>query len=55
MKPGITGLWQVSGRNDVSYEERVLMDAEYLRNVSLLMDIRIICATAGAVLKGTGK
>jgi lipopolysaccharide/colanic/teichoic acid biosynthesis glycosyltransferase len=55
MKPGITGLWQVSGRNDVSYDERVKMDVEYMNNVSFLLDVQIILGTAGAVLSRTGK
>ena len=55
VKPGITGLWQVSGRNDVSYDERVRMDAEYLNNVSFTGDLSIILKTAGSVLSRTGK
>jgi exopolysaccharide production protein ExoY len=55
MKPGITGLWQVSGRNDVSYDERVAMDIEYLQTVSLRTDIQLIAKTAGSVLNRTGR
>jgi exopolysaccharide production protein ExoY len=55
LKPGITGLWQISGRNDVTYDERVRMDVEYLQTMSILDDIRIILKTAGAVLDRTGK
>lgn len=55
VKPGITGLWQVSGRNDVSYGERIEMDRRYLRDMSFAMDLRIILKTAGAVLSRTGK
>ncbi|MGI3170990.1 sugar transferase [Pseudooceanicola sp. C21-150M6] len=55
MRPGITGLWQVSGRNDVSYDERVRLDIRYLSEVSLWTDLRIMAATAGAVLNRTGK
>lgn len=45
VRPGITGLWQVSGRNDVSYERRVWMDSWYVRNWSLWNDIAILCKT----------
>jgi lipopolysaccharide/colanic/teichoic acid biosynthesis glycosyltransferase len=55
LKPGITGLWQVSGRNDVSYEERVRLDTEYFNTQTLMMDVEIILKTAGAVLKRTGR
>jgi undecaprenyl-phosphate galactose phosphotransferase len=54
VRPGITGLWQVSGRNDVSYAERVRMDSWYVRNWSLWHDIVIVCKTFGVVLKGRG-
>jgi len=54
VRPGITGLWQVSGRNDVTYAERVRMDSWYVRNWSLWHDIAIICKTFGVVLKGRG-
>ncbi|MBN8189827.1 sugar transferase [Salipiger thiooxidans] len=55
MKPGITGLWQVSGRNDVSYDERVAMDIEYLQTVSFAVDCQLIARTAGSVLNRTGR
>lgn len=54
-KPGITGLWQVSGRNDVEYDERVQMDLQYVTTQTVLGDISIILRTAGAVLNRTGK
>lgn len=54
-KPGITGLWQVSGRNDISYDERVRLDAQYFIRRTLALDLRIILSTAGAVLKKTGR
>jgi exopolysaccharide biosynthesis polyprenyl glycosylphosphotransferase len=54
VKPGITGLWQISGRSDVSYEERVRLDMHYIRNWSLWMDIYIILATVPAVLRKKG-
>ncbi|WP_245584698.1 sugar transferase [Salipiger mucosus] len=55
LKPGITGLWQVSGRNDVSYEERVAMDLQYLQTVSFLTDLRLIALTGMSVLDRTGR
>ncbi|MDE2029189.1 MAG: sugar transferase, partial [Alphaproteobacteria bacterium] len=51
VRPGITGLWQVSGRSDVSYERRVHMDTWYVRNWSLWHDIAIICKTFPALLR----
>jgi exopolysaccharide biosynthesis polyprenyl glycosylphosphotransferase len=42
VKPGLTGLWQVSGRSDISYEERVQLDMHYIRNYSIWMDIQIL-------------
>lgn len=50
VKPGITGLWQVSGRNDVSYTSRVAMDCLYARKKSLVLDMWILAATVPAVL-----
>lgn len=55
MRPGITGLWQVSGRNDVTYVERVQMDVEYYHNMSLGTDLSILALTALAVVNRTGK
>ncbi|MEG6522873.1 undecaprenyl-phosphate galactose phosphotransferase WbaP [Desulfotomaculum sp. 1211_IL3151] len=52
--PGITGLWQVSGRNDVSYDERVQLDIWYVRNWSLWLDIEILLRTVSVVLNGKG-
>lgn len=54
VKPGLTGLWQVSGRNDVSYEDRIQMDLYYIHNWSLTLDLRIIFQTIPAVLYGKG-
>ena len=47
---GLTGLWQVSGRNDTSYEERVTLDTFYARNWSVWLDLCILFRTVGAVL-----
>lgn len=54
VKPGMTGMWQVSGRNDVSYGERVQLDRHYARHASLLLDLRIAWRTVPAVLGGAG-
>jgi len=54
LKPGLTGLWQVSGRNDVSYEERVKLDIFYIENWSLWLDIRIIIRTVLILVSGRG-
>ena len=49
IKPGITGLWQVSGRNNLSYKRRVILDCLYVDNVSPLLDLRIIIRTFGVI------
>jgi Undecaprenyl-phosphate galactose phosphotransferase WbaP len=54
VRPGITGLWQVSGRNDVSYDERVQLDVDYYNGLSFPSDMRILVLTVGAVLGKTG-
>ncbi len=54
VKPGITGLWQVSGRNDLSYEERVALDSYYVRNWSVWLDIYILARTIPVALFGKG-
>jgi exopolysaccharide production protein ExoY len=53
-RPGITGLWQISGRNDVSYDERVALDTRYAQSRSLLLDLQIIVSTIPAVLTRRG-
>jgi exopolysaccharide production protein ExoY len=53
-RPGLTGLWQVSGRNDVSYDSRVEFDRQYVENWSLVEDIRIILKTVPAVCMSRG-
>jgi Undecaprenyl-phosphate galactose phosphotransferase WbaP len=52
--PGLTGLWQVSGRNNTTYEERVAFDEYYIRNWSIWMDVYILARTFQAVLQGEG-
>lgn len=54
VRPGLTGLWQVSGRNDVTYEERVALDAYYVRNWSVWLDLHIIMRTVRVVVLGSG-
>lgn len=54
IKPGLTGLWQVSGRNEVPFEERVLLDEYYVRNWSIFLDIAILVRTVFTALKGEG-
>ena len=53
-RPGLTGLWQVSGRNDVSYTTRVAFDRHYVENWSFVEDIRIIVKTVPAVCMSSG-
>jgi lipopolysaccharide/colanic/teichoic acid biosynthesis glycosyltransferase len=53
-RPGITGLWQVSGRTNTTYEQRVRLDTIYADSHSLLLDIRILLQTVRVVLMGTG-
>jgi exopolysaccharide biosynthesis polyprenyl glycosylphosphotransferase len=54
LKPGITGLWQISGRSDVSYEDRVKLDIYYVENWSLWLDIKILLKTIVAITKKSG-
>ncbi|MFB2892598.1 sugar transferase [Aerosakkonemataceae cyanobacterium BLCC-F50] len=50
IKPGITGIWQVSGRNDIPYDKRVKIDVYYVNNRNLLLDLSVIFKTIGVVL-----
>jgi exopolysaccharide biosynthesis polyprenyl glycosylphosphotransferase len=54
VKPGLTGLWQISGRSDLSWDESVRLDVYYVENWSLCLDLRILWRTLGAVLRGSG-
>ncbi|MBC7796737.1 MAG: sugar transferase, partial [Pyrinomonadaceae bacterium] len=54
MKPGITGLWQVSGRNTIPFAEMVKLDLFYIENWSLWLDLKIILLTIPAVFRGDG-
>ena len=54
VRPGMTGLWQVSGRSRTTYEQRVRMDEEYVRTWSMTSDLIILCRTVGVVVKADG-
>lgn len=54
VKPGLTGLWQISGRSDLSYEDRVRLDMHYIRNHSIWLDLQILFRTIPALLSGRG-
>jgi exopolysaccharide biosynthesis polyprenyl glycosylphosphotransferase len=54
VKPGLTGLWQVSGRSDLTWEESVRLDLRYVDNWSIALDLLILCKTARAVLGRDG-
>jgi lipopolysaccharide/colanic/teichoic acid biosynthesis glycosyltransferase len=53
-KPGLTGLWQVSGRSDINFDKRVEMDAQYVQRRSIMYDLFLILKTIPAVLIGKG-
>ncbi|NIV40273.1 MAG: exopolysaccharide biosynthesis polyprenyl glycosylphosphotransferase [Anaerolineae bacterium] len=54
VKPGLTGLWQVSGRSDLSYEDRVRLDMHYIRNYTVWTDLKLVFNTIWTVLRGRG-
>jgi lipopolysaccharide/colanic/teichoic acid biosynthesis glycosyltransferase len=54
LRPGLTGLWQVSGRSDIDYDQRVALDRFYATSASLVRDMKILGATAGVVLRRDG-
>ncbi len=54
VKPGITGLWQVSGRNEIDFDERIKLDACYAKKKSLLLDLCILLKTPWVVITGRG-
>jgi exopolysaccharide production protein ExoY len=54
VKPGMTGLWQVSGRQDVDYDHRIKLDVAYVDNWSLWLDLVILVKTIPAVLSMRG-
>ncbi len=53
-KPGITGHWQVSGRSEVNFDKRIKMDADYVRQRSLVLDISILLKSPWAMISGKG-
>lgn len=54
MRPGITGFWQISARNDCTFRDRATHDAAYERSMSLATDVKVLAATVAVVLRGTG-
>jgi lipopolysaccharide/colanic/teichoic acid biosynthesis glycosyltransferase len=54
VRPGITGLWQVSGRSDLSWEESLRLDLRYVDNWSMALDLSILWRTWRAVWRGSG-
>ena len=54
VKPGLTGLWQVSGRSDLTWEESVRLDLRYVENWSLALDLMILWKTGSAIGRGRG-
>jgi exopolysaccharide production protein ExoY len=54
VRPGITGLWQISGRNDTTYRRRVAFDVTYSRKKNIALDTFIILKTIPAVIRGNG-
>ena len=54
VRPGLTGLWQVSGRQLLSKAERIRLDAEYVRRMSFRLDLAILARTFFAVMSGRG-
>ncbi len=54
VRPGLTGLWQVSGRSDLSYEDRVRLDMYYVRNWSIWLDLQLLLQTIPVVIRGQG-
>lgn len=54
VKPGITGLWQVSGRSEINFDERIIIDAQYVEHISLISDIKIMLRTPYVMISGKG-
>lgn len=55
VKPGLTGLWQISGRNNLDFKQRVELDAMYARNRNLLLDLKILLKTPKILITGKGR
>lgn len=54
VKPGITGLWQVNGRSEINFDKRIVIDSQYVDNVSLINDLKIIIKTPLIMITGKG-
>jgi len=54
VKPGLTGMWQISGRSLTTYDDRVMFDVFYVRNWSVWLDLYILFRTIGVVVRGAG-
>jgi lipopolysaccharide/colanic/teichoic acid biosynthesis glycosyltransferase len=54
VKPGVTGPMQVYGRSDLTFEERLAMERDYLDNLSIITDLAILMRTPGAIVRGEG-
>jgi lipopolysaccharide/colanic/teichoic acid biosynthesis glycosyltransferase len=54
VKPGITGLWQINGRSDLSWDESVRLDLRYVENWSFALDLQILWKTIAVILRGQG-
>lgn len=54
VKPGITGLWQVTGRSEINFDKRIMIDSNYVKNISLWNDIKIILLTPFVMISGKG-
>jgi lipopolysaccharide/colanic/teichoic acid biosynthesis glycosyltransferase len=54
VKPGITGMWQVNGRSDLSWEESVRLDLRYVENWSFALDLQILWKTVAVIFHGSG-
>jgi len=54
VKPGITGLWQVTGRSEINFDKRIMIDADYVRHMSLWSDLKIIFLTPVIMVSGKG-
>jgi len=52
--PGITGLWQITGRNETTFDERLRIDIDYVRRMSLMLDLRILVGTIAPIVRGSG-
>jgi lipopolysaccharide/colanic/teichoic acid biosynthesis glycosyltransferase len=54
VKPGITGMWQVNGRSDLSWDETVRLDLRYVENWSFALDLQILWKTCWVIFRGSG-